>query len=286
MKMLLRWVAILLAVLVGLALIALAYVYFMSGRAIGRSYERVPGTLVQPTPPQLSDAPRQARILGCVNCHGERLKGRLMFYSPAIASIWAPNLTHVAARATDEQLEAAIRQGIGTDGRPLFVMPSGLYSRLSDAEVAALIAFIRSQPQVAEPTPRLSFGPLGRLGIVTGKISPQPERIEAFRTNWPHALGPEHVQGRRIAATVCAECHMPDLSGGVMEDGHKTPDLSLAGAYDLDQFKTLMRTGKGISARDLGLMAEVARKDMAHFTDAEIEALHAYLVARAEVVTR
>ena len=31
--------------------------------------------------------------------------------------LYAPNLTLVAAKATDEQLDQAIRQGIGHDGR-------------------------------------------------------------------------------------------------------------------------------------------------------------------------
>ena len=43
-----------------------------------------------------------------------------------------------------------------------------------------------------------------------------------------------------------------------------------------------MRSGRGAGGRDLGLMSEVSRNDFSHFTDQEIEALHAYLKARAE----
>lgn len=286
MKMVLRWTGRVLAVLILLLLLAAVYVYFASSRVMSRTYEATPEALPQPTAAQLADAPRQARILGCISCHGEGLKGDLMFEAPGVAAIWAPNLTEVAARSSNQQLAAAIRQGIGHDGRGLFVMPSGLYSRLSETEVAALIAFIRSQPKTGKPVPRLSIGPIGRLAVVQGKIRQQPERIEEFGANWPHELGPRYAAGRRIAATVCADCHMPDLLGGTMEDGEEAPNLSIAGAYDYEQFRTLMRTGKGAGGRELGLMSKISRLDLKYLTDAEIRALHDYLKARAERVTQ
>ena len=43
-----------------------------------------------------------------------------------------------------------------------------------------------------------------------------------------------------------------------------------------------MRTGVPPSGKDLGMMASVAKKDFSYLTDAEIEALHRYLVARAQ----
>ena len=59
------------------------------------------------------------------------------------------------------------------------------------------------------------------------------------------------------------------------------PNLDIVGAYDLAQFRTLMKTGVPPSRRNLGMMSAVARRDFSHFTDDEIEALHGYLVARA-----
>jgi len=286
MRKFLRWFGIALAVLAGLAMLALAYVYFASGRVLGRSYDAAVENLPAPSAALLADAPRQARILGCLNCHDVGLKGKLMFDEPGVGSVSAPNLTQVAAEATDQQLAAAIRQGIGRDGRGLFLMPSGLYSRLGDGEVAALIAFVRSQKRDTNAVSPVSWGPLGRAGIVAGKLRPQPDHIDGFRTKWPHELGPRFAPGRRLAATVCAECHMPDLSGGAMEGDIATPNLAVAGGYSFEEFRTLLRTGKGTGGRDLGLMSDVSRKDFKHFTDQEIRALYDYLTARAERVTR
>ena len=67
-----------------------------------------------------------------------------------------------------------------------------------------------------------------------------------------------------------------------MGQGSVVPDLMIAGAYDLEAFKALLRTGKAAGGKKLGLMKEVAEKGFVHLTDAEIQSLHEYLRARAE----
>ena len=284
MRKLLRWLGYGLAGIAGLLLVAIAWILFASSRELNRAYAATPERLGRPSAAQLADAPRQARVLGCISCHGAGLRGNRMFDEPGVATVWAPNLTRLAAGASDQQLAQAIRQGIGADGRGLWIMPSGLFSRLSDGEVAALIAYIRSLPRGGEVTPALSVGPLGRFGIAMGKFRPATATVEDFRIREPYDLGPGHGAGRRIAAIACAECHGPDLSGGTPGPDTVAPGLAVAGAYELDQFRVLMRTGRPPSGRDLGLMARVARQDFSHLTDAEIAALYDYLRARAERV--
>ena len=285
MRKLLRWLGYGAAALAGLVLIAAAWIWFASWREINRAYAAVPERLVRPSAAQLADAPRQARVLGCISCHGEGLRGHLMFDEPGVATVWAPNLTEVAAHASDQQLARAIRQGIGADGRPLWIMPSAQFSRLSEGEVAALIAYMRSLPRGGEATPAVSLGPLGRFGVASGRFHSAPAEMEDFRTREPFDVGPAHEAGRRLAATACAVCHGPDLSGGQPGPETRAPDLAVAGAYDLDQFRTLMRTGRPPSGRDLGLMGRVARGDFSHLNDEEVAALYEYLRARAERVT-
>ena len=55
----------------------------------------------------------------------------------------------------------------------------------------------------------------------------------------------------------------------------------MVGAYDAEAFDTLMRTGVPPGGRHLGIMTLVARSDFKVFTEAEVEALYAYLSARA-----
>jgi uncharacterized protein YkwD len=51
----------------------------------------------------------------------------------------------------------------------------------------------------------------------------------------------------------------------------------MAGAYDPAAFRTLMRTGVGMSHRDLGLMKEVATENLYALSDPEIAAIQAWL---------
>ncbi len=281
MAKLLRWTAYVLGVLILLLLLAAAYLWIASSWKLNARVEAKPERLVTPTAAQLADGPRQLKILGCVSCHGEGLRGKLFFDEPKVARLYAPNLTLIAAQATDPQLAQGIRQGIGHDGRSLFVMPSAQYSRLTDGEVAALISAIRVQPKGGKQTPPISVGPLGRVGLISGKFKTQPVAVEEYAQNMPADLGPQFAKGRHLAMTNCAECHGPSFRGAEPKPGLKTPDLSIVGAYDLPAFAKLMRTGVPASGKQLELMDDVSKNDFSHYDDEEMAALHAYLVERA-----
>ena len=284
MRKALRWLGYGAAALAVLALLFTAWVWFASWQVLSRTHEASAERLAAPTAAQRADAGRQARILGCSNCHGARLEGRMMFDAGPFAKVWAPNLTELAARTSDQQLAAAIRQGVGHDGRALYIMPSPMYSRLTDQEVAALIAYIRSAPRIGERVSGIEWGPIGRFVLAKGDLPSAIDRIGEFRTRQPLDAGPATAAGRRLAATVCAECHGADLSGGQPTPDASAPGLVVAGAYDLAQFTRLLRTGQPPDGRDLGLMREVSEQDLSQLNDAEIAALLAYLQARASQV--
>jgi cytochrome c553 len=274
-----------------LAVLAILVVYAGSELTLARRYPGHPERLVRPSPQAIADAPRQARLLGCPACHGPGLRGNAMYEETGIGSITAPNLPLLIRDRTDGQIAAAIRQGRAPDGRGLLVMPAGLFSRLGDEEVAALIAWIRGLPAAGPRPPPTRLTMRGRLAVLIGDLPLQPELIARYRDNPPAGAGAEHEAGRRIAALVCAECHAPDLSGGdrphadfndsVGRTSPPSPDLTIAGAYDRAAFTRLLRTGVAPGERELGLMSEVAREDLRFFTDAEIAALFDYLQARA-----
>jgi cytochrome c553 len=287
MRKALSWLGAILATILVLLLLAAAAIWFASGRMLGRSHAAAAERLPQPGAAQLADAGRQARVLGCTNCHGRALQGGLVFDGQPFATVWAPNLTELAPRVGDQQLAQAIRQGIGHDGRALFIMPSDQYSRLSDREVAALIAFVRHAPRSGGSVPAIRWGPIGRFAVAMGQIRPVMATVGDYRLRQPYDTGPGEAAGRRLAATVCAACHGPDLTGGAADGGgNPPPDLAIAGGYDLAQFRTLMRTGVPPGGRDLGLMKEVALRDFSSFSAEEVGQLHAYLRARAERVGR
>lgn len=289
MRRLGRWILYSLA---GLGLAAIAVVYWGSARVLGREYTARPEPLVPVVPAALADVPRRAKLYGCLSCHGDGLAGNDMLGDPRVGVVMAPNLPALARTRTDQQLAAAIRQGIGENGRSLFVMPSGMFSRLPPEEVSALIAWIRSLPVRDGGGSRIALTAVGRTYVLLGDIPPQAELVDEYQHRMPADLGPKYANGRALAANICAECHGPSLEGGKRAHADmnpsfgtklpETPDLDIVGAYDLAAFTKLLRTGVSPSGKKLGMMASVSRNDFKHFTDEEIEALHSYLVARAQ----
>jgi mono/diheme cytochrome c family protein len=277
----LRWAGYLIGGVVLLLAVAAAYIWIESNRKLHAGIAEKAERLAVPSAVQLADGPRQLHVLGCLSCHGGGLRGDIFLDEPGLATIYAPNLTLVAAQASDQQLAQAIRQGIGHDGRSLVIMPSEGYQFLTDGEVAALIAAIRALPRGGKQVPPRRIGPKARLGLALGKFHTTPELIRTFRAARIPDFGPSFARGRHIVETNCAECHGPQLHGQEVEPGVVSADLQIAGAYDLDQFRTLLRTGIAPGNKDIGLMGRVAKDDFKYLTDEEIAAIHAYLVERA-----
>ena len=278
----LRWLGYLVGALLVLVLFAAAWLWFASNQKLNASVASRVERLVKPTPAAMADIERRARTLGCISCHGEKLSGKVFIDDPKVGRLHATNLTEVAARATDQQLARAIRQGIGSDGRALLVMPSEAYQHLTDEETSALIAYIRRLPRAGEASPPRRLGPLARLGIANGGFATTPRLVAEYRKRPAPDLGPAHALGRHLARTTCAGCHGSDLGGRQVSAEMNTPDLVIAGAYDLPAFTRLLREGVAPGNKPLKEMPRIARDDSRFYTDEEIAALHAYLVARAQ----
>lgn len=285
MAKVLRWAGYSLASIIGLILVAAALVWIISSIKLNARPQAKREQLVQPTPQQLADAGRMGWTLGCFSCHGKDLRGGKIFDQPLVGTLWAPNLTMAAAHATDQQLAQAIRQGIGVDGRSLFVMPAEAFQHLSDQEVAALIRTIRAAQRGGSPTPPNSYGPLGRLGLVLGKFRTAPDLVAEYSVQEPYPAGPQFEAGRQLSMTRCSGCHGPALAGKEVEPGETSPDLTIVGAYELSAFKELLREGVPAGGQKLRMMGPTARSDLSHLSDAEIGALYDYLRARAQHTT-
>lgn len=276
----------------GLTVVAAIVVYLWSEIIMRRRYEPKPQPIAHAPPELIAQGHRLARLHGCLSCHGEGLTGNHVFEAWSVGDIIAPNLTKLARQRSDEQLTVAIRQGIAPDGRGLLVMTSAVHARMLPEETAALIAWLRSLPVKDGLEAPFKLRLLGRLMLILGDFRLQPVAVQQYQESMPPDIGPTHAEGRRLAATICAECHGPDLRGGSRpfadfnpsfgRPGNLPPDLDIAGAYDLSGFRRLMRTGVPISGKDLGIMSSVAKRDLSYLTDHEIEALHGYLVARAQ----
>lgn len=111
-------------------------------------------------------------IAVCGNCHtpkgpdgdlpGRALAGGLVIEEPGLFRAVAPNITPDPAtgigRWTDAQIGLAIREGRRPDGSLIGPpMPIELYRAISDADLAAIIAYLRSVPPVRNAPDRSTF---------------------------------------------------------------------------------------------------------------------------------
>lgn len=80
----------------------------------------------------------------------------------------------------------------------------------------------------------------------------------------------------------CSECHGPDFKGVRDPRPGDPPDLGVAASYTPEDFARLLKTGVAQNGRPATGMAEEARKRLSVLTPTEVEAIRAYLVARAK----
>jgi mono/diheme cytochrome c family protein len=264
-----------------LALAAAAYavVYVQSERILNRTYAVTPVTLAIPTDAaSIEEGRRLATLRGCFNgCHGKGAGGVVFFNEPIIARLNAPNLTAAVRKFSDTELVTLIRHGVRPDGRSMFVMPSEAFIYLTDDDLVRIIAFLRSLPAQPGPVASVALGPVGRIGLVTGRFALVAELI-AQTVPPPEATSDEGRFGRYLARTTCAQCHAASLRGDSNPE-FTSPDLRVTAAYSQDDFARLMRTGEAIGGRNLPTMGPWARGHLSLLTDAEIAALWSYLHA-------
>jgi len=219
-------------------------------------------------PPDSSLVPRGRHLASvvCAGCHSDHFSLPLAGADPAdpganilhipngptFGHLIPPNLTPGGrlARYDDVHLARAIREGYDANGFPLLVMPSRTFHDLSDRDVAALIAYLRSQPAVkAEQPPRtinlLGFFILGAGVFPLSNLPPATTPIADVPAGVTPAYG-----NYLIGALDCRECHGPDLHGG--KKGQLPPigpDLvALVATHELAAFDGAVR--RGTSARD------------------------------------
>ena len=286
MKRLLRWIGIVLGGLAGFSVVAYAIAYVLSERALQHIYDVPKVSISVPSDAAaVAEGRRLATLRGCFRgCHGKDAAGEVMFDEPMIARVVAPNLTAAVRRYSDAELANLIRNGVRPDGRSMVIMPAESFVGLTDEDLGRIIAFLKSLPEKAGPGPGVSLGPIGRIGLASGKFHVVAQLI-ADTVPPPEATGNEAARGRYLARTICVQCHGTSLDGDSNPD-FTSPSLRVVAAYSPEAFADLLRTGVALGGRKVGVMSEWTRENRLQFTDAEIAALYTYLHALPQAVAK
>lgn len=305
-----KWVkrALWLVVVAGLLLAAIGgYVWFVSESMLTATHDVPAARIPSPWPMKILDADplgigksiarSNARKrgealsvrLGCRECHGQDLGGKVVMDVGPVMRLAAPNLTHGRGGLPEGygivDFERMVRHGVRRDGGTA-LMSSIDYQALSDREVSDLYVVVEDLDPVDRDVGPSSWGPVMRALYAFGqvpalsahRIDPDRKDLETPPPHRPDARFGEHL------AQTCVGCHNPHFSGGRVLDGdpdwppaaNLTPAPDGLGGWTKEQFVTLMRTGIRPDGRAVDPVA-MPWKAVGTADDVELEAIWVYL---------
>lgn len=197
----------------------------------------------------------------------------------------SPGPGNVVAAYRSADWARTIRHGVEPDGTPALVMPSEDYNRLTDADLASLVAYLRHMPGVAEEAAIIRLPVPVRLLYAAGMIPDAAQKID-------HSLPPSQpvaeavsIEHGRYVASVCFGCHGANLRGGKIAGAppdwpaaaNLTPGQcnGMAQYESADAFVAMMRSGKRPDGSAVSrVMPFAALKEL---NDTDVNALHLYL---------
>lgn len=239
-----------------------------------------PDITVAGTPEQIARGEKLAQI--CAGCHSP--DGRPAFSggdftegAPPIGTFYAANLTPThLGDWSDGEIIRAIREGVHKSGRSLIAMPSQFLRSLSDADVQALVAYLRSLPPAEPDHPPTQLNVVGALMLNLLPAVTAQAPILAPVTAPPE--GPSAEYGEYLVSiTLCQECHGHDLTGGAGGLMPASPNLTqIVRAWTEAEFINFFRTGQ----RPTGFAAseQMPWQMVNEFaSDDDLTAMYAYL---------
>ena len=257
-----------------------------------------------------SVAVEQGRYLAaagnCLSCHtrpdGAPYSGGVPFVTP-LGTLYSTNITPDARTGigawTALDLQRALQQGRSRDGSHLFpAFPYPAFTKLSDADVAALYAFLRTVPAVSYRPPangalfamRWPLALWNSLFFRPGRYVVNPARSAEWNRGAYLVQGPGH----------CGACHTPRnlllaerddsfLHGGTLQVAVGKDRARRWSAVDLTPGKRGLASWsvaeltqyfqKGVSARagTFGPMNEVIANSLSVLTPEDLHAMAVYL---------
>jgi mono/diheme cytochrome c family protein len=223
MKTVLKWLLRLILLVVLVIAGFIGYVYWRSSALMAKSYDVTVPNLVVPTDEASIGRGKYLveKVSMCTECHGADLGGKVIEENFAFGRLVSSNLTRGrggrGADYKDKDFVRALLHGVKPDGRSVIFMPSADY-RFTEADLGAIIAYIKSLPPVDREPPRMTVGPMPRaLGIFADFPLVPAEKIDHANVRFAEVKNPADpvAAGDYLVSTAgCRGCHGPDLVGG------------------------------------------------------------------------
>lgn len=225
---------------------------------------------------------------GCVDCHGGDGAGRTFVDDGKGLKLAGPNISpgpgSVVRNYGANDWVRTLRHGVKPDGRPLMVMPSEDYNRLTDGDVAALVAYVRQLAPASGGAAVLDLPLPVRVAYGFGLMPDAASKID-------HSLPPAQpvpegvtVAHGQYVANMCIGCHGARLDGGKIAGA--PPDWPAAARLspgagsvmpqyaDAEALIRMFKTGRRADGSAVRVMPFESLREM---SDTDARALHLYL---------
>jgi mono/diheme cytochrome c family protein len=195
-----------------------------------------------------------------------------------LGTLYPPNLTPAGPLRdwSDAEIAQIIRNGLHKNGR-MTLMPTAALRNLSDEDVAALVAFLRSQPPVQHETPPLSLTPLAAFLFGAGMAEAGAPPVQGQVVAPPRAPTAEYG-AYVLSYQDCKSCHGDDLNGSQGGIGPASPSArAFIHAWTQEQFIETMRTG--VDPGGHHIQPPMPWRMIGEMDDVELAALYQYIRA-------
>jgi len=287
LKTVLKWGGIVVGGIVALALLAAGWIYVSAEMKLSQTYTIPAENVTIPTDAESLKRGEyiMATMGGCRDCHGANLAGQLFIPDP-VGPIYTANITSGKGGIggmSDADLVRALRHGVRRDGKSVIVMPAEDFYNLNDADLGALIAYLRSVPPVDNEIPERQLGPIGRLLVAQGSVIMPASVLKHDQRPPAPERGVTAEYGKYLASVACMGCHGTGLSGGLIPGAPPDfpPSRNLTPAGNLKnwteaQFINTIRTG--ITPENYNLPnAFMPWENLGQLTDDDLKAIWAFL---------
>ncbi len=266
---------------------ALVFGAYLGERKMARQVPVPASTVALPEDARSLDRGRYLFLSrGCTECHGVDGGGRPVVEDGNGMRVHAPDITPANKAVAAYQVAdwvRVIRHGVKPDGRPAIVMPSEDYARLTDADLGALIAYLRRMPPAKGSPAVVELPMLVKALYAAGVIRDAAEKID-HRLPPPEPVpeAPSREHGAYVAHA-CIGCHGADFAGGRIPgappDWPPASDLRPGGpimAYaDAQALSAMFRSGTRPDGTAVSrVMPFVALKEM---SDVDVAAVFEFL---------
>ncbi|CUI08103.1 Putative diheme cytochrome c-553 [Janthinobacterium sp. CG23_2] len=225
---------------------------------------------------------------GCATCHGRDGSGAAVI-DDGTMRIVSPNITAGAnsaiTRYRTRDWVRTLRHGVKPDGRPLMIMPSEDYSLLSDADVGAIIAYVRQLAPVPGQAAQVRLPMSVKVMYAFGAVRDAAETIDHGAAPAPAAAPAVTIEHGAYVAHSCIGCHGENLTGGRIPGtpsawpapANLTPGhgSAMIRYRTPESFMAMLRSGRRPDGSSISAVMPFGA--LGEMNEVDMRALHAYL---------